>query len=185
MATVVHKTTFQILSSVNTPDFDPAQWLVNPDLTALDGVPTKYWKLSGNAVIEMTQTEKDAVDAANLPEVKRERYADIDLRTAELIEGGFEFPPASGLIFSLSDHAQSNLLGMKTMLSDPAFTYPVEWNLKDDSSVFSIPDEATAASFYATAVGTVRAHLDSGTAIKSQIRAATSEAEVAAVTDPR
>ena len=50
--------------SVNTPDFDPAVWLINPDVSDLEGrrVPERYWKVVRNDVVEMTQPEKDVVD---------------------------------------------------------------------------------------------------------------------------
>ena len=75
MADILHRTTRQLLRSVNTPDFVPAwrkgepaptdgDWIVNPDLSAVADLPAKYWKLSGNAVLAMTQAERDAVDAA-------------------------------------------------------------------------------------------------------------------------
>lgn len=64
MASVLNRTTKEFLRSVNTPEYDVAEWIINPDLSALAGVPIKYWKISGDAVTEMTQAEKDAVDAA-------------------------------------------------------------------------------------------------------------------------
>lgn len=69
MATVVHKTTFQHLHSVNTPDYPAGTWLRNPaGLAALeaDGIASKYWKLiSGDTDVgEMTAQEKFDVDAA-------------------------------------------------------------------------------------------------------------------------
>lgn len=71
MADVLHRATKQHLLSVNTPDFDPGVWIINPDLTGLFNrptriylVPLKYWKIEGDAVSEMSQAEKDAVDAA-------------------------------------------------------------------------------------------------------------------------
>lgn len=150
---------------------------------------------SGPECVVKAEPDLSAAEVAALDEVvaaispwdilKKTRFKEVDVRTGELIDQGFEFPPTSGNIFSLSDHAQKNLLGMKTMMTDPLFTYPVKWNTRDDSSVYSILDEATAALFYATAVGTMRSHLDSGTAIKNQIRAATTEAEVLEVIDTR
>lgn len=50
------------MQSVNTPDYPTA--IVNPDLSALQGVPIKYWKIVAGAVVEMTQSEKNVVDAA-------------------------------------------------------------------------------------------------------------------------
>ena len=64
MADVVKRTTKQYLKSVNTPDYPTVDWIINPDLSALAGVPTKYWTITGDVITEMTQGEKDAVDAA-------------------------------------------------------------------------------------------------------------------------
>ena len=65
MATVVNRTTFQIVESVNTPDYNPVSWLINPPglSTLLAGaVPVKYWKVVSDDLAEMTQPEKDVVD---------------------------------------------------------------------------------------------------------------------------
>ena len=43
MSTVVHKVTFQKLESVNTPDYDPLVWLINPDHT---DAPTRHVRLN-------------------------------------------------------------------------------------------------------------------------------------------
>ena len=64
MSNVLHRTTKQFRRSVNTPDFDPADWIINPDVGAAIGFPTKYWLISGDAVSLMDQAARDAVDAA-------------------------------------------------------------------------------------------------------------------------
>lgn len=45
----------------NDPDM-----LFNPDISAVANVPLKYWKRSGNNIVEMTQAEKDAIAATEL-----------------------------------------------------------------------------------------------------------------------
>ena len=52
----------QYLLSVNTPDYssDP-DVIVNPDISAVKNIPLRFWKRSGDNVIEMTQAEKDAI----------------------------------------------------------------------------------------------------------------------------
>lgn len=83
MGDMLNRTTLQSLTSVNTPDYDEAEWLVNPDLSALDGVPRKYWKVVGDAVVEMDATEKESVDAVELLVAKLEKvYAMKDTLTA-------------------------------------------------------------------------------------------------------
>jgi len=67
MANVVNKTTMQLVLSANTPDYPSADWLHDPaslgSLIAAN-VPSRYWKLSGDDIAEMSQSEKDAVDSA-------------------------------------------------------------------------------------------------------------------------
>ena len=121
----------------------------------------------------------------DLQAVKDARGKEIDQHTRQLISKGFEFPPASSMIFSLSSNAQTSLIAADGARNDPEFNYPVNWNTIDDGQVFQIPNAVTLHAFYLTALGTVRGWLDSGTAIKDQIRAATTPAEVAAVPDNR
>jgi hypothetical protein len=67
MASVLHKTAdpTDYRTSVHTPDFPSATWFINPDVSAVESVPTKYWaRPLTDPVTEMTQGEKDAVDAA-------------------------------------------------------------------------------------------------------------------------
>lgn len=49
--------------SVHIEYFPPSEWLINPDLSAVEGIPRKYWKLVGYGLEEMTPAEKAAVDA--------------------------------------------------------------------------------------------------------------------------
>jgi hypothetical protein len=64
MGIVINRTTNELLRSVNTPDYPSTDWIQNPDLSSVLNVPKHYWKLVGDSVIEMTQVEKDTVDAA-------------------------------------------------------------------------------------------------------------------------
>ncbi len=66
MATVLNRITMELITSVHTPDYDPVEWLVNPDLSGVAGVPAKYWTAKGEVVREMTSTEKAVVDATEL-----------------------------------------------------------------------------------------------------------------------
>jgi len=43
-----------------------SDWIYDPDMSAVTGVSSVYWTIIGDTVSEMSQSEKDAVDAANL-----------------------------------------------------------------------------------------------------------------------
>src|SRR5690606_6277146 len=58
---------------------DPGTWgseyLVNPDLSAVDGWPQKYWKLDGDSVVLMDESERAAADAAETEAAEQARKA--------------------------------------------------------------------------------------------------------------
>lgn len=110
------------------------------------------------------------------------KIVQIDARTDAMIDRGFTF---GGIIFSLSLKAQMRIEGMDRFRNDPLCEYPVSWNSLDDTQHLSIPDAATLHVFYLTAAGTLRACVDSGTALKDLVRAAATIAEVDAIVDSR
>jgi hypothetical protein len=62
MANVLHRTTKEYRTSVNTPDYPVSDWIINPVILPL--VARKYWKIVGDTVQEMSLAEKQAVDTA-------------------------------------------------------------------------------------------------------------------------
>lgn len=61
----------QYLKSVNTGDYinDP-DILINPDISSVQSVPLKYWKRSGDSIVEMSTSEKSAIDLEELNQRK-------------------------------------------------------------------------------------------------------------------
>jgi hypothetical protein len=117
---------------------------------------------------------------SGLEQTKRAKYLAIDTRTEELIDQGFSF---AGKVFSLSSNAQKYWIGM--MVGKDLLTYPLVVNTLDDSSTLSVTDAVMVLQMYGTAMGTVKAHLASGTALKDLVRAATTIPEVQAIVDSR
>lgn len=62
MSNVVNRTTRQFLASVNTPDFPESDWIINPDLSAVGGFPSKYWIITGNVITLQTPAQRDLTD---------------------------------------------------------------------------------------------------------------------------
>jgi hypothetical protein len=149
----------------------------NVEITFNDVVPLK---VTIDAVVAAHQGYGNALEIA-----KSKKTDQIDAKTSRLISQGFQFPPATGQIFSLSPAGQNTLLGLNAAKDAPQLIYPVIYNTKDDEGTISLPDAATVYAFFLTAVGTYRYWLDSGTAIKDEIRDATTVAEVEAIVDPR
>ncbi len=182
MMNVLNRTTLEYIKSANEAIYPTASWIHDPDMSSVSGVPSRYWKIVGDAVQEMTAAEKDS---NHLTTVQQEKMAEIDVHTTELILGGFEYPASSGGYFSLSMEAQSNLEGLHQVRDDTSIAYPVEWNHIDNADKLSLADSDAVSAFYLTALGVVRGHRDSGTSLKDQVRAATTVAAVEAISDNR
>ena len=64
MATVFNRTTLERREGVPASSYDSSLWLIDPDLSAVAGVPDEYWKIVGDSIVEMTVAEKAAQDAS-------------------------------------------------------------------------------------------------------------------------
>lgn len=64
MSSVLNRTTGQFLQSVHTPNFPVADWIINPDLTAVAGQPSIYWVITGDIVSLASVGEQATIDAA-------------------------------------------------------------------------------------------------------------------------
>jgi hypothetical protein len=122
------------------------------------------------------------IAAYGLSLVKIEKIEAIDGRTRDLIAQGFTL---GGIVFSLSASAQSTLLGLDLIRLELSVVYPIAYNSIDDKAVYSITNAIVAHDLFLAAVGTVRSWLDSGTALKDLVRAATTVAQVQAIVDNR
>lgn len=133
--------------------------------------------------VEQTAT-LDALIAAHDPQVlenlKVQRREEIDKRTRELVDEGFEF---EGIKFSASVESQARIMGCVIAGSNAPF--PIRWMSKDDTTYFDVEDVATMLAFYATGLGTLKGKIDIGTNLKVAINAATTIDEVNAIIDTR
>jgi len=118
----------------------------------------------------------------SLSEYKQTKTDAIDDRSEELILAGYTYASKQ---FSLSSNAQTNILAMDTNRVDPAITYPITFNTIDDQDTYDVANATDMHGMFLTALGTKKAILDSGTALKNSVRAAVDKAGVDAVVDNR
>lgn len=67
MPNYLHRTTKEYLVSVGESDLPEAEanYIYQPDLSAVAGQPSKYWVITGDVVSLADQATRDAIDAAN------------------------------------------------------------------------------------------------------------------------
>lgn len=117
-----------------------------------------------------------------LDSYKLSKIDEINFKTEELIKLGYYY---SGKVFSLSTNAQTNILALYTSRNDSQIIYPIEYNTLNDLESFMIQDSSDIESLYLTALGTKKAHLDSGTILKNLVRDAINQEEVNSIIDNR
>lgn len=96
MANVLHRTIGlnhpyqkKYKTSVNTGEYSPAEWIINPDLSAVQGFNTIYWNINGNSVTLADQATRDARDTEILAgqtlakrDAEKERFDNEDVLRA-------------------------------------------------------------------------------------------------------
>lgn len=80
MADVINRTTLQFLPSANTLDYPDPPWKINPDMSAVAGVPQKYWKWDAilDRPAEMTAPEKASLDSAQTNAARDAAVSQLD-----------------------------------------------------------------------------------------------------------
>lgn len=151
-----------------------------------EGTCSTVFDVTPNAAdVALVDTEV-ANHSPALGNAKATKAAAIDARTRELIAAGFAY---NGKVFSLSAEAQSYWNGLGNLTANGLLTepddFPITVNTLDDADTYGIANIADAVGLFANAAATVKTHLASGTALKDEVRAATTVAGVAAVIDNR
>ena len=144
---------------------------------------TNKFIVYGDSIADQTTLDNIVLnhEAVSLDEYKLNRIKDIDQRTQELISNGF---PYDGEMFSLSEHAQLNWIGMKTADISDLLTFPMGITTIDDKE-YLIQSKTSLTTFYITGLGYKKAILDSGRSLKTQIKTAVDVAGIDGVIDAR
>lgn len=106
---VLHRTAKTYVEGVELDDYDQTDWIHNPDLSAVDGVPVRYWKITGSVITEMSQAEKVALDAPDLATFKLSAKDQIRREMLTYIDGKYDSTTFS-IINALELGAQADSL---------------------------------------------------------------------------
>jgi len=95
MANVLNKTTKQLLQSVNTPDYDLNDWIINPDLKIVGSINSEFWIINpDNSIRLMNDTEKNASflnDEKNVKKTLINQYRDALIHNNGYVYNGNRF----------------------------------------------------------------------------------------------
>lgn len=110
MSVVINRATRQVIRRANTPDYSSTDWIINPDLSKVDGIPDKYWQIVGDEVLPV-----DAATRSNIDFLEREDHKN---RVFDEIKTGDLLPVLSGLVDVLNTKIPVN----KQMTLDELFS---------------------------------------------------------------
>lgn len=181
IATAVHRATMQLLNVPNPEELDPAVFLATTDFSHVEGVPKYYWKIENEQLVEMTETEKDAVDIAKRPAILEKKLADIDRKTKEVVERGFQH---DGQTFSLSQEAQANWTRIKIIQLSGTLVFPVTVSTMN-SDLYDIVDEPSMLAFFTALDTAIVTALAQGRALREQVKLIEHCNDIEAWVDPR
>lgn len=137
MANVLNRTTKEYQISVNTPDYDPSEWIINPDLSAVEDVPSEYWVVTGDTVTpDRLQWRKDLL--------KQE----VDLIRDTLLYGGFKW---NGYTFASGPDDIANITATVTSVA-AGVPLPVGFGWRTVNRETIPMDEYQVVDFGATAM---------------------------------
>lgn len=117
-----------------------------------------------------------------LPAVKADRFVAVDVKTEKLIADGFVFAEKT---FSLSLAAQATYTSLYLIRSESVLKYPMKVNTADDSDYHLLRDADEVQAFYFAAMAALFSHLEAGTRLKDEVRAAENAEVLQAVVDAR
>jgi len=105
MADVIHRETLEYRRSVNTPEYDPGEWLINP---AIPECPPEYWEVSGDEVIECSPTDRLIIDAQKLDAAKVAKADQITAEFTDALASRYSADVQRDLLSMLDEARQNN-----------------------------------------------------------------------------
>lgn len=181
MANWLHKTTLEYRRSNDPPLEEQSSWIRNPVLP--NGVDS--WEeviVENDTVRARTFEESLALTASRLGVEKQRKIAEIDARTASLIQNGSVV--VNGESLSTSVTQQVSLLGIKVAIDAGLGSFPRTLSALNGFS-YVCPDLADFVRISELVLAFVEGCKASGRVLKSSVLEATTLAEVAAVEDNR
>ena len=176
MANVLHRITKTWIESVNTPDYSVAEWIINPDLAAVEHLESRYWKIVGDSVLPMSSAESEAVDrqepflGMNLAESKALARLHVNNHRDAVMRGGWTY---DGIRYDSDPQARQNMSGTMTLIST-GYILPPAFTWRDANNMDHPFDNETFTSFFRASCIWMETLYQTSWAHKAQIDALTS-----------
>lgn len=151
MAAVLNRSTLEFFESVNTPDFDPAVWIINPDLSQVEGHPIYYWVINPDDSVSLMDTDACAARVKTLPYDGLDLAGAIALKSSgvndyrdSVINGGWIY---NGVKYDSTPDSRQNMAGTMTLIAS-GFVVPPTFSWRTLANTNTPFDNTGFAHFY-------------------------------------
>lgn len=181
MAAFLNRITKQLRDDDGTGEARPDE-IRNPDLSAVAGLPSWQWSIDGDAVRPPTPLELSAYESTMMDGWRRQRIAEIDGRSQEIVTAGVEV--AAGKVVGTSLAATQNLQNLVLGYQLGIVHLPQDISTIDGGSytLGTGPELVRVAGVMASHQ---RSALDAGRSLRAAILNAATKAELDAIVDYR
>jgi len=140
MGTAVNRTTFEIRLSVNPPDYDLADWVIDP---VIPEEPTRYWvsPIVGDTIELKDAAGQTAADAEYIAELKEEKKLELERNVVDVVDQ--HYPAHRQRLIQLEFH-EARALGLTNKLA--YLSQMINWVRIGAANLFVVQDTVDAAS---------------------------------------
>jgi hypothetical protein len=130
MANVLNRFTLEYATSVDTSNYSPEVWVINPDLSAVEGLDKRQWVIEGDVVRAMTCNEQNK---CCLGPAKLQKKSEIGDYREMILYSGFWW---DGHVYETNDVSRANIIGtVAFILSGVPLPDGFTWRTGDDCNV--------------------------------------------------
>ena len=130
MANVLNRFNLQYIESVDTSQFPPEAWVINPDLSQVDDFDHKLWVIEGDTVRLMISEERNEILVPSVKLVKKQEINDF---RQFVFDAGFFF---DGHVYETDPQGQANMIAtVAFIMTGVPLPSDFTWRTADDISV--------------------------------------------------
>lgn len=151
MTNVLNRTTKQYLESVNTPEYDVADWVINPDLTPVQGYPAPFWMINDDDTLTPASSAQQVEILRALPyrgmsleDAKAAKRTEVNAHRDIHINGGWVY---KGVTYDSDPTSKQNMSGIMTLINT-GYVVPSDFTFRAQDNRNIPYNNATFTTFF-------------------------------------
>jgi hypothetical protein len=149
MGAVLNRETLQYIQFVNTPDYDPTIWVINPDITPVENVAPMFWFINPDDSLSIMTDAQMTTTYLTLA-ISNQGDA-IDAYRNTVLYGDFVY---NGVPYDSDTQSITNIAGTQTFIASGG-TLPSNFVWRDSDNNYQSFNNTTFTYFYMASVAWV------------------------------